>query len=141
MSQILRAETKKELLRCFPVIAQLRPHLTEMDFLQRVERQRHQGFQIAFLEDAGEVRSVAGYRVLENLAWGKFLYVDDLVTCEADRSHGYGQQLFQWLLKEAKAANCDQFHLDSGVQRFPAHRFYLGQGMDITSHHFAIKLK
>jgi GNAT superfamily N-acetyltransferase len=141
MSQILRAETKKDLLRCFPVVVQLRPHLAEADFLQRVERQRQQSFQIAFLEDTGEVRSVTGYRFLENLAWGKFLYVDDLVTAEADRSRGYGQQMFAWLLQEAKAADCDQLHLDSGVQRFGAHRFYLGQGMDITCHHFAIKLK
>lgn len=122
-------------------MAQLRPHLTSDEFFQRVERQRQQGFLIAFVEDAGEVRCVAGYRFLENLAWGKFLYVDDLVTVEADRSRGYGQQLLAWLVQEAKAADCDQLHLDSGVHRFGAHRFYLGQRMDITSHHFAIKLK
>ena len=31
--------------------------------------------------------------------------------------------------------------LDSGVQRFPAHRFYLGQGMAITAHHFALDVQ
>ena len=28
--------------------------------------------------------------------------------------------------------------LGSGVQRFPAHRFYLRQGFNIASHHFSI---
>jgi hypothetical protein len=31
--------------------------------------------------------------------------------------------------------------LDSGVQRFGAHRFYLRRRMNITSHHFAIDLR
>ena len=94
-----------------------------------------------FVEDGGEVRCVAGYRILESLAWGKFLYVDDLITAERDRSRGFGQQLFEWLLQTARSEACEEFHLDSGVQRFGAHRFYLGQRMDITCHHFARKLK
>lgn len=141
MPQVLRAETKKEILRCYAAIRQLRPHLDEAGFLARVERQRQQGFQLAFVEDAGEVKSVAGFRFLEMLAWGKLLYVDDLVTAESDRSKGFGQELFAWLLQEAKANDCDELHLDSGVQRFGAHRFYLGQRMDIIAHHFAVKLK
>ncbi len=34
-----------------------------------------------------------------------------------------------------------QLTLDSGVQRFAAHRLYLRQRMDITSHHFTMNLK
>jgi GNAT superfamily N-acetyltransferase len=141
MPQVLRAETKKEILRCYPVMVQLRPHLSESDFVAQVERQRQEGFQLAFVEDAGGVKSVAGFRILEYLAWGKVLYVDDLVTAESDRSKGFGQELFAWLLQEAKANDCDQLHLDSGVHRFGAHRFYLGQRLDIIAHHFAVKLK
>jgi len=140
MSVVL-AQSRKELLRCFPVIAQLRPHLTESEFLARVERQAAETYKVAFVEDAGQVVSVAGFRVMHNLCWGKFLYVDDLVTDEHQRSKGYGQQMFAWLLEHAKANDCEQLHLDSGVQRFGAHRFYLSAGMDITCHHFAIKLK
>ena len=140
MSVIL-AQSRKEILRCYPVMAQLRPHLTESDFLERVERQAPEGYTLAFVEDADRVVSVAGFRFLNNLAWGKFLYVDDLVTDERVRSKGYGQQLLTWLIEHARAKACDELHLDSGVQRFGAHRFYLAAGMDITCHHFAMKLK
>jgi hypothetical protein len=34
---------------------------------------------------------------------------------------------------------CRQLELDSGVQRFGAHRFYLREGFDISSHHFSIE--
>jgi len=31
-----------------------------------------------------------------------------------------------------------QLHLDSGVQRYMAHKFYLREGFIIASHHFSI---
>lgn len=48
--------------------------------------------------------------------------------------------LFEWLVKEAKAQHCQELHLDSGVQRFDAHRFYLKNQMMIRSHHFVMEL-
>ena len=135
------AQSRKEILRCYPVMAQLRPHLSESEFLERVERQARENYALAFVEDAGRVVSVAGFRLVNSLSWGKFMYVDDLVTDERERSKGYGQELIAWLIEHAKANACEQFHLDSGVQRFGAHRFYLKTGMDITCHHFGMKLK
>jgi len=140
MSAIKLARTEAEILRCYEVMVELRPHLSREVFLKQVQRQQADGFQLVFLEDGGEVKSVGGYCLLENLAWGKFLYVDDLVTAERVRSQGFGQQLLDWLVAEARARGCAQFHLDSGVQRHGAHRFYLVNRMDITCHHFAMKL-
>jgi GNAT superfamily N-acetyltransferase len=140
MSVVLAA-SRKELLRCYPVMAQLRPHLAEAAFVERVEQQAQEGYKVAFVEDAGCVVCVAGFRILHNLAWGRFLYVDDLVTDERERSKGLGRQMLAWLVQHAAEAQCDELHLDSGVQRFGAHRFYLACSLDITSHHFAIKLK
>ena len=38
-----------------------------------------------------------------------------------------------WLVEYARGEGCDQFHLDSGVQRFAAHRFYLNRRMAIEA--------
>jgi GNAT superfamily N-acetyltransferase len=84
--------------------------------------------------------AVAGFRLLENLAWSRFLYVDDLVTLASHRSRGHGQQVLEWLIAQAREQRCDELHLDSGVQRFGAHRFYLANRLNITSHHFALRL-
>jgi N-acetylglutamate synthase-like GNAT family acetyltransferase len=138
---IALATTPDKILRCFAVMAELRPHLKESDFVARVQRQQRAGYHLAYLSEKGKVLAVAGYRYSESLSWGKFMYVDDLVTTEKSRSSGQGQKLFKWLVNEAKAHDCDQFHLDSGVQRFGAHRFYLASRMDIIAHHFAMKLK
>ncbi len=67
--------------------------------------------------------------------------MDDLVTDAAGRSQGFGKKLFDWIAAQAREAGCEQLHLDSGVQRFEAHRFYLTQRMVIASHHFSLPLK
>ena len=87
-----------------------------------------------------EVKAVAGFRIFEFLFWGKNLYVDDLVTKNGKRSKGYGGALFDWLVDYARAAGCEAFRLDSGVQRFAAHRFYLSKRMNIAAHHFTLSL-
>lgn len=138
---IAHADTESRIARCYPVMSQLRPHIPEAEFVPQVQRQQQNGYRLAYLEADSRVRAVAGYRLLESLAWGPFCYVDDLVTAERDRSQGYGQTLFDWLIERSREAGCRQFHLDSGVQRFGAHRFYLGNRMDITCHHFAMSLE
>ncbi|GJD19795.1 GCN5-related N-acetyltransferase [Rivularia sp. IAM M-261] len=140
MVSIQLAESDSQILGCFSVMYQLRPHLEEVNFVEQVRYQMKEGYQLAFLEVEGQAVAVAGFRISTNLGFGKFLYVDDLVVDELKRSKSYGEQLFQWLIKYAKIHNCKHLSLDSAVHRFRAHRFYLIQHMNITSHHFSIEL-
>ncbi|MCC5656462.1 GNAT family N-acetyltransferase [Nostoc sp. XA010] len=134
------AESDFQILGCFPVISQLRPQLEQDKFLEQVRYQMKERYQLAFLKIEEQTLAVAGFRISSCLALGKFLYIDDLVVDEFNRSHSYGQQLFQWLIEYARNHECKYLSLDSGVQRFAAHRFYLMQRMNITSHHFSIEL-
>ncbi len=137
------AETDADIAACLPVMRELRPHLTTPEaFIARVRRQHAQaGYQLACARSEGAVVAVGGFRVGEYLAWGLAMYIDDLVTSESGRSSGFGGALLDWLFEHARQRGCDQVHLDSGVQRFAAHRFYLKHRMEITSHHFAIRLR
>jgi GNAT superfamily N-acetyltransferase len=134
------AKSDDQILRCFPILVQLRSHLQQLDFVAQVQRQQQQGYQLAFLERDAQVVAVTGFCISECLAWGQFMYVYDLVVEDAERSRGHGHQLLEWLKKFAKLHNCRQLHLDSGVQRFDAHRFYSQQRMSIVSHHFSLNL-
>lgn len=140
-ASIALAVTPEEIAACFDVMRELRPHLTPEEFARRVKVQMEEGYHLARLESGGKVRAVTGFRIQHNLVWGRFLYVDDLVTTAEDRSKGHGQALFAWLIERAKSEGCEELHLDSGVQRFPAHRFYLAERMDIVAHHFGIRLR
>ncbi len=134
------AKSDQEIENCFEVMVELRPHLKREEFVARVRQQQEDAsYELAYLA-VGVVKAVAGFRISECLAWGKFLYVDDLVAASSGRSQGYGGILFDWLVAYARKAGCDEFHLDSGVQRFDAHRFYLKKRMAIEAHHFGLKL-
>lgn len=137
---IALATTDNQIARCFPVMAELRTHLSAEQFVEQIKRQQLEGYRLAYLEEAGQIRSLAGFRFMVMLAFGKILYVDDLITASNDRSKTYGSQLFDWLVEQARTNDCVQLHLDSGVHRFSAHRFYLAKRMEISSHHFSLKL-
>lgn len=140
--RIAIAGSAEEIGRCFPVMRELRTHFNDADkFRDQVLRQQKQGYQLAFLEADGEIAAVAGYRLLESLFSGKNLYVDDLVTRAADRSRGFGGELLDWLVQQAREHGCETLELDSGVQRFDAHRFYFSKRMSISSYHFRMNLK
>lgn len=135
------AETETEIERCFPVLVQLRPHHSLESYRAAVVRQWQQGYRLAYVEDAGAICAVAGFRIDEMLYRGRALYVDDLVTAAERRSQGYGGRLFDWLVTYARTQNCKELHLDSGVQRAAAHRFYFRKRMTISAYHFALRLE
>jgi GNAT superfamily N-acetyltransferase len=134
-------ESAADLKRVYPVFAELRPHLDEATFVAQVQRQRAQGgYTLVAGEVAGRPVAGAGYRMVEHLAWGKALYLDDLVTAAAEHGHGYGGTLLDWVIAEARRLGCRQFHLDSGTQRHAAHRLYLSRHLRISAFHFSAEL-
>ena len=134
--------TPAELRAAWPVVQQLRPHLDEDAFVAQALRQFDTGFHAtALYDDAGCVRAFAGWRVLEFLAIGRHVYVDDLVTDAGARSHGHGKALLDWLKAEARRLGCVRLQLDSGTFRKDAHAFYLREGLRIEAFHFGIGLE
>ena len=139
---IQRALTEEQIRSCHRVMQQLRLHLTdEQAFVEQVQRQLAEGYHLAYCQDRGEARAIAGFRFLEFLAWGKVLYIDDLITDSGARKNGHGGKLLKWVIEQGKQAKCDQIHLDSGPQRHDAHRLYLNHGFKIIGHHFALDFK
>jgi len=140
--EIQKANTAEQIRSCHRVMLQLRPHLTEEQaFIEQVQRQLVEGYYLAYCQDRGEVRALAGFRFLEFLAWGKVLYIDDLITDSETRRRGHGGKLLKWVIEQGKKAKCDQVHLDSGPLRHDAHRLYLNHGFKIIGHHFALDFK
>ena len=137
MTDIRIAETDADLRKTHRVMAQLRTHLGEDEYVAQVKRQRErERYQIVALYQDGQVRAVGGFRLGTSLAWGDYVYVDDLVSDDQQRSRGHGAALLEWIGRYGKERGCTSLHLDSGVQRHGAHRFYLRERMDIVFYHF-----
>src|SRR3712207_819413 len=132
-----------ETKRAARALLELRPQYREAERLAALidDVLRPGGYRLlgSFEEGADEASAAAGFRIVGMLAWGRSLYVDDLVTVPEARGRGHADALFRWLEEEADRAGCHSFHLDSGVgpERADAHRFYFRHGLTITSFHFA----
>ena len=127
-------------------LLELRPHLETPDAVTaRVNTQRADGYRLAASFEPGDpdAAAVAGFRIGESLAWGRHVYVDDLITREALRGGGHADAVMAWVEEEARRQDCGQIHLDSGVgpDRADAHRFYFRHRLRIESYHFARGLK
>jgi GNAT superfamily N-acetyltransferase len=120
----------------YPVMRELRTHLSETDFHERYAAGHDDGYRMAAVFDGDECRAAAGYRLFTNFVSGRHLYVDDLVTAERWRSHGYGRLLNKYLVEFARNEGCSSVQLDSSVQRRDAHRFYFREKYAIYSFHF-----
>ena len=130
-----------ELRAAWPLVSQLRPEFDEDGFVSQMLRQIGDGCRATVLfDDAGQPRAFACWRVLEMLAVGRHIYVDDLVTDAAARSRGYGKAMLDWLKAEAVRLGCSRLQLDSGTHRRDAHAFYLREGLRIEAFHLGIAL-
>jgi len=124
------------------LMQQLRPQYTVKQLMSLIAKQTENGYRMALAENtAKEVVGIAGYELGHKLAWGHYLYIDDLVVNEQSRGQQVGQALLEYCYSIARQHNCDSLHLDSGSQRHRAHKFYLSQGMHISSFHFADTVK
>jgi len=113
----------------------------EAELVERIDGlQRAQGYRLAggFEAHTEQAAAGAGFRVLDMLAYGRVLYIDDLSTLPSARRRGHGRALVQWCAEEGTRAGCQQLHLDSRAapERQDAHRLYFNCGMRISSHHF-----
>ena len=138
--EIREIRDEQGLRQVWPVMQQLRPHLSEQQFVDLAAVMRPEGFRVAAAFDNDVCVAVTGFRIQHYLHRGKNLYVDDLVTETALHGRGYGKALLDWLKLEAAKSNCANLHLDSGTQRLGAHAFYFAQGMKISSFHFDVEI-
>jgi GNAT superfamily N-acetyltransferase len=129
------------LSQVFEVMKELRTHLTIEQFRDGYARAVPEGYRVAAVFDGDECRAVAGYRLMHNLVSGYHMYVDDLITGERWRSHGYGRRLNDYLVDVARREGCASVQLDSATYRREAHRFYFRERYAIWSYHFVRPLQ
>ena len=130
-----------DILECRDILSQLVSEpLREHEFLEQVLVQIREGYFLATLKADDKIVTVAGFRMMETLSWGKIMFLDDLVTDKPFRSRGFGGEMMEWLLDYAKKNSCTEIHLDSGVQRCNAHRFYERFKMVKICYHFSLKI-
>ena len=138
--KITEAKTDEQIMKCWQVMHELRPHLAEENFISLIKEMQSEGYRLAFIEENGIAVAAIGFRYLQFLYNGKHFYIDDLSTLPSHRKKGFGAQLLDYVFELAKENGYDVVTLDSGHHRHEAHRLYLNKGFQISSHHFSKRL-
>lgn len=137
--KLLRSEA--EISAGFALMRQLRPHLEDLtSFAQQLSRQSRQGYRLSGLWQDEQLAGLIGFRESENLLYGRFIYVDDLVVDGAQRSSGLGSKLLDSARLEGRQLGCSHLVLDTGLQKSLAQRFYFREGLLAKGMHFVQQL-
>lgn len=136
------AKNHAELEKCFPVMKELRPHLSFEDYISIYEdAHRNNGFEIVAIEEDNKILAVMGYRILSDYVRGKHIYVDDLISSESVRSKGLGSELLKYVEGVAKELNCTTLRLCTGIENDRGVKFYEKNGWTKRAFAYTKKLK
>lgn len=137
----LHLDNRQDLAASFELMRVLRPHLASADvYVEQLLRQSGQGYRLLAVLDDKKIVGLAGYREQENLLYGRFVYVDDLVISPALQRSGLGAQLLDAVRQEALQRGCQHLVLDTGLHMPLAQRFYFRQGLLAHGMHFTERL-
>jgi len=124
------AHGPEKLGACFQVIVALRPLLKdEAEWVGRAMEMALDGYRVLAVWDGDRPVAMAGYRTMDNLIHGHFLYVDDLITAEQQRGKGLGAALLNELSAIGADEGCQRLVLDTAATNTNARRFYKREGL------------
>ena len=136
---VQEAITIEQIEKCSEAMRNLRPNIESSDFLSAIQKMINMGYRLFYIEEENKAVSVAGFITGYNLYRGNYIYIDDLNTLPGFRKRGYAKKLLDKMFDYAISSDIKHISLDSGVNRFDAHRLYLNAGFIISSHHFELK--
>lgn len=139
----LRLRSDQELKECFPILQELRPHLTFEAFIE-IYKQAHEStqYEIVVVKKNNIILALMGYRILSDFVRGRHLYIDDLVTTEGARSQGLGAKLLSYAENIiAPQLNCNSLRLCTGINNERGALFYEKNNWEKTAFAYTKKIK
>jgi GNAT superfamily N-acetyltransferase len=109
----IRRLEPREWADTFPIVVQLRPHLDQEEFVRRVRRQTHNGYELIGAFRDGRLIGLLGIRPVQTLMRGAHLHIDDIVVEEAEQKSGCGRALMIYAEEDAKARGMNLVFLDA----------------------------
>ncbi|WP_420145196.1 GNAT family N-acetyltransferase [Sphingobium sp.] len=142
MHRISEITAEYDIRSCIPVMRELRPHLDPDDgvVVERFKRQMASGYTLLALLDGDDVLALAGYRHLDNLLFGQFIYIDDLVVAPDARRQGHAETMLNAVRDIAVAAGYAFVTLDTAISNVGAQKVYERCGYEKVAFHLIQRL-
>jgi GNAT superfamily N-acetyltransferase len=100
--------------RAVTILLELRTHLDRETAIARIaEQEQAHGYELHASLRGAQPIAVAGFRVVQTLARGKHLHLDDLVVTSSERGNGTGKALLAHVESEARRRGLAAVFLDA----------------------------
>jgi len=131
-------QTSTDVEKAFPIIKELRSHLTYEEFLHlyKLAKAEHNYTLVMVLQKNSQVEipvAVFGYRIYTDFIHKRHLYIDDLVTTAEFRSKGIGAKVLNYAETLAKELHCHGMRLCTGIDNEDGKKFYEKNNWDLRA--------
>lgn len=118
-------------------------HSVEIDKLllqERLLEMFDQNYECFGIYKSGKLVGVFGLWFMTRHYAGRSCEVDHIYIEDELQGNGVGRQLFNFIEKYALSKKCETLELNSYVENFRSHKFYMNLGFVIRGYHFLKKL-
>ena len=132
---------KKDLHKVLPLIMELSEYQTEEQLLkERMTEMFDQNYECFGIYKDEEIIGVFGLWFMTRHYAGKSCEPDHVFILPKYQNKGLGEQVFNFIFEYSKEKGCETSELNSYVQNFKSHKFYMNHGYVIKGYHFLKKL-
>ncbi len=133
---IVECTSEEQLDAACKLLTQMYPERSQAMVKQEVQQMLSEGgWRVMGIFEDNQCVATLLVHVGHRLYSGKFIRMDSMVIDENLRSRGLGKKIFDWVQAEGKRLNCQKLLLDSYVENYDGHRFFLREGMAIRGYH------
>ncbi len=108
--------------------------------MQRFSEMFKQNYECHGIYLDGELVGIFGLWFMTRHYAGRSCEPDHVYIDEKHRNKGIGKKLFEFIYEYAGRRGCETIELNSYVNNYRSHKFYLNEGFEIKGYHFLKKL-
>jgi GNAT superfamily N-acetyltransferase len=106
----------------------------------RFDEMKNQNYECAVIYKDNTIIGVSGLWFCTRHYIGKSVELDHVFIRPEHRKKGLGKQFMDWIYIYVKEKGCNAMELNTYVQNYPSHKFYLNLGFEILGYHFLKQL-
>ena len=124
-----------------PLVQKLNNHkVTEAVLKQRFSEMVTQNYECAAIYDGEKLIGIAGMWFCTRHYSGRSVELDHVFIDDGYRKKGLGKQFMKCIYDYVALKGYQTIELNTYVQNYPSHKFYMNEGFEILGYHFLKKL-
>lgn len=133
-------KTLEEMFAVFDVLAHMYPNMSRPEYEAILPERVETGYRMLGVFDGEKCICSAGFWISYRFYCGKFIQLDNMVTLPDARSKGVGKLVVDFIKNTGKSDGCKKVLVDTYVENFSAHRFFLREGFIIRGYHLNFEI-